>query len=65
MSMNAQDLCNIQECLISYRKLIEWLPATCKEELDLKTYRIDIINYLMNRCGSELNKISETYRSEE
>ena len=64
MSMNATDLCIIQECMISYRKLLEWLPVTCKEENDLKAFRIDTINHIMNICGNELTRLSEEYRNE-
>ena len=64
MSMNAQDLCTIQECMIGYRKLIEWLPVIDEAEVDLKAQRIDIINHIMNLCGKELTRLSEAYRDE-
>ena len=65
MSLNAIDLCSIQESLVAYKRLLEWLPITSKEEADFKANRIDIINHLMRTCGSELEKLSETYRNEE
>lgn len=64
MSMNAQDLCAIQESLIAYKKLLDWLPALNELEVEMKADRIDVINYLVKLCGTELNKISEEYRKE-
>ena len=64
MAMNAQDLCAIQECLVSYRKLLDWLPTLNELEVEMKADRIDIINHLLKICGGELNKISEEYRKE-
>jgi hypothetical protein len=64
MAMNAQDLCAIQECLIAYKKLLDWLPTLDELEVEMKADRIDIINHLVKVCGGELNKISEEYRKE-
>lgn len=64
MAMNAQDLCAIQECLIAYKKLLDWLPTLNELEVEMKADRIDIINHLVRVCGAELNKISEEYRKE-
>lgn len=64
MAMNAQDLCAIQECMIGYRRLIEWLPAQSEVELELKSDRIDTINHIMSICGKELTRLSEEYRNE-
>lgn len=64
MAMNAQDLCAIQECLIAYKKLLDWLPTLNELEVEMKADRIDIINHLVKVCGVELNKISEEYHKE-
>ena len=65
MSMNAQDLCSIQECLIGYKKLIDWLPIPATDvEQELRANRVDVINHLMNICGAELTRLSEEYRNE-
>ena len=64
MSLNTIDLCSIQESLIAYKRLLEWLPVTSKEEANFKANRIDIINHLMATCGNELTKLSEEYRNE-
>lgn len=65
MSMSTADLCGIQECLMGYRKYIEWVPTTSVMEQELKANRIDTINHLMNICSMELTRLSEVYRSEE
>lgn len=64
MAMNAQDLCAIQESLIAYKKLLDWLPVLNELETEMKGERIDIINHLVKLCGTELNRISEEYRRE-
>lgn len=64
MSMNAQDLCAIQESLVAYKKLLDFIPTIDELDLELKTNRIDIIHHLMNVCSTELNKLSEEYRNE-
>jgi hypothetical protein len=64
MAINAQDLCAIQECLVAYKKLLDWLPALNELEVEMKADRIDVINHLVKLCGTELNKISEEYRKE-
>ena len=64
MAMNAQDLCAIQESLVAYKKLLDWLPALNELEVEMKANRIDTINYLIKLCGSELNILSDEYRKE-
>lgn len=64
MAMNAQDLCAIQECMVGYRKLIEWLPVLNEMEVDLKAERINIINHIIKLCGNELTRLSEEYQRE-
>lgn len=64
MAMNAMDLCAIQECMIGYRKLIEWLPVQSEDEVDLKQERINTINHIVKLCGNELTRLSEEYRDE-
>lgn len=65
MSLNTIDLCAIQECMIGYRKLIEWLPVQNETEVDLKADRINTINHIIKLCGQELARLSEVYRNEE
>lgn len=64
MSMNTQDLCAIQESLVAYKKLLDFIPTIDEMDLELKMNRIDIIHHLMNVCSTELNKLSEEYRNE-
>lgn len=64
MSMNVMDLQAIQECMVGYRRLIEWLPVTNEMEVDLKHERIGTINHIINLTDAELRRLSEVYRSE-
>ena len=64
MAMNAQDLCAMQECLMAYKKLLDFIPTIDELDLELKNNRIDIIQHLMRTCSIELNRLSEEYRKE-
>lgn len=55
--INAVDLVSMQECLEGYKRLIEWLPVIDETELDLKDNRLNIINYLSNKCEELLNNM--------
>lgn len=65
MGLNAMDLYGMQECLIGYRKLIEWLPATNEFECDMKAERVRTINHLIDITDKELVRISEVFRNED
>lgn len=47
---NVYDVVEIQECLSSYLKLIEWLPASGEEEEAMREARISHTKYLINKC---------------
>lgn len=64
MTMNTQDLCAMQECLVAYKKLLTWLPVTDELEAELKENRFNVINHLVQLCGKELDKLSEEYQKE-
>ena len=64
MSMNAQDLLAIQECMRGYKKLVEWMPAQSYDEQELKDNRINVINHISALCDKELTRLSEEYRNE-
>lgn len=64
MSMNMMDLCAIQECMLGYRQVIQWLPVLNEIEVDLKQERINTINHVIDLCDKEMIKLSEAYRSE-
>lgn len=57
MKLNAQDLYAIQECLCSYKVLLNWLPTANKEEGDLKYIRVQTINHLCDKCDDMLEEI--------
>lgn len=64
MAMNMQDLCAIQECMIGYKKLVEWLPVQSEEESEMKDNRINVITHISALCDRELTRLSEEYRKE-
>lgn len=64
MGLSTMDLCAIQECLIAYKKLIEWMPALDEIEMEMKTERMNVIRHLVQVCGKELEVLSEVYRNE-
>lgn len=57
MKLSANDLYSIQECLLSYKVLLNWLPAMNKEETDLKYIRLQTINHLCDVCDDMLEEI--------
>lgn len=64
MGLSTMDLCAIQECMMAYKKMIEWLPVCDDVEADMKAERMDTIRHLVQVCGRELERLSEVYRSE-
>ena len=65
MGLNAMDLYGMQECLIGYRKLVEWLPATNEFERDMKTERVRTIEHLIDVTDKELERILKVFRDED
>ena len=59
---NVMDLWSIQDCLNSYRVLLEWLPATSEEEEDLRDDRLKTIEHLMIKCEDILDEDEENNR---
>lgn len=47
---NVYDVCEIQENLESYLKLIKWMPATTTDEMTMKEARISHVKYLIDKC---------------
>jgi len=47
---NIYDVCEIQECLSAYLKLIEWLPAYGEDEETMRDERIKYTKYLIEKC---------------
>lgn len=50
IKLNAVDLSSIQECLFAYHKLIKWLPTIDDTEKALKQDRLEIVEFLINKC---------------
>jgi len=51
------DLLSIQDCLESYKVLLNWFPTTDITDADLKYDRIKIIDYLTNKCEESIEKM--------
>lgn len=58
------DIHAIQECLVAYKSLIDWMPVTCLEEMDLKDERLKVIEYLSDKCDEALGMAEEEGRYE-
>ena len=52
--MELLDILAIQECLDSYRKLLDWFPATDKYEETLREGRLKLIDALMDKLEVQL-----------
>lgn len=57
MKFNAHDLYAIQDCLCSYKVLLNWLPSITNEDKDLKYIRMQTINHLCDKCDDMLEEI--------
>ena len=56
---NIVDIHSIQECLVAYKRLLEWIPVTCVEDMDLKDERLRVVDYLSDKCDMVLGRLSE------
>lgn len=56
---NPHDIYMIQECLCSYKVLLNWLPAINKEETDLKYIRLQTINHIIDKCDDVLEEMKD------
>jgi len=54
--INAMNVYNIQECLESYRRLLEWLVPIDNTDILLKEQRMNIVNHLIEVCDDVLEK---------
>ena len=55
---NIVDIHSIQECLVAYKSLLQWIPITCIEEMDLKEERLRVIDYLSDKCDMVLGDMA-------
>lgn len=58
-SIKSVDVIAMQECLESYRKLLEWIPLIDDKDDDLKAERLRLVDYLIGRCDDVLLKEKE------
>jgi hypothetical protein len=61
---NVVDLHSLQECLTAYKNLINWMPITCLEEMDLKEERLRVIDFLEDKCERALAEYMESGKYE-
>lgn len=57
MKLSANDIYSIQECLCSYKILLNWVPAITEEDRDLKYIKLQTINHLCNICDDLLEEM--------
>lgn len=55
---NIVDIHSIQECLVAYKSLLQWIPITCIEEMDLKEERLRVVDYLSDKCDMVLGDMA-------
>ena len=59
---NAHDIYSIQESLLSYKALLNWLPVVNDKDSDLKYIRLQTINHLVNKCDEVLEAMERAER---
>lgn len=47
---NVYDVCEIQESLDAYLRLIQWMPALTAEEQAMRDARVEHVEFLINKC---------------
>lgn len=57
--LNVLDLASIQECLMAYKRIIDWLPCASTNEEDMKQERLGLIKHLMTKCEVMIREASE------
>ena len=48
------DVIAMQECLESYKRLIEWIPPIDNEDDDMRLARLNIVSHLSELCDDVL-----------
>ena len=54
---SANDILSIQECLFSYKTMLEWIPVTSREDGELKYIRKETIKHLAKKCDDILEEM--------
>lgn len=57
IEFNIYDVYEIQESLEAYLKILEWLPATGKEEQELKDQRLKYTKFLIDKCDDVIESM--------
>lgn len=57
--MGMMDIVATQECLVSYRKLLEWLPAVNSDEEAMREERFHLLDYLIDKLETDLEALKD------
>lgn len=57
--MGMMDIVATQECLVSYRKLLEWLPAVNSDEEAMRDERFHLLDYLIDKLEMDLEVLKD------
>lgn len=57
--MGMMDIVSLQEMLVSYRKLLEWLPAINEEEEAMRDDRFHLLDYLIDKLEMDLEVLKD------
>lgn len=57
--MGMMDIVSLQEMLVSYRKLLEWLPATNEVEEAMRDERFHLLDYLVDKLEMDLEVLKD------
>ena len=57
--MGMMDIVAMQECLVSYRKLLEWLPVINNDEEAMRDERFKLLDYLIDKLEIDLEVLKD------
>ena len=57
--MGIMDIVATQECLVSYRKLLEWIPAINSDEEAMRDERFHLLDYLIDKLETDLEALKD------
>ena len=57
--MGIMDIVATQECLVSYRKLLECLPSTNSDEETMRDERFHLLDYLIDKLEMDLEVLKD------
>lgn len=57
--MEMMDMISMQECLVSYKKLLEWIPATNEFEEAMRDEKFHLLDYLIDKLETNLEVLRD------